>query len=61
MNYRLDDGKAKNPASRQMHSEILYNSHQTIGLVMPAVQLLGTHVLINNPVMNNALRRLCPL
>jgi hypothetical protein len=44
-----------------MHSEIPYNSHQTIGLVMPVVQLLGTHVLINNPVMNNALRMLCPL
>ena len=28
---------------------------------MPVVQLLGTHVLITNPVMNNALRRLCPL
>jgi len=61
VNYRLDEGTANNPASRQMHSEFLYNSHQTIGLVMPGVQLLGTHVLINNPVMNNALRRLCPL
>jgi hypothetical protein len=43
------------PTSRQMHSEILYNSYQTTSLVTSLFQLSATYVLINIPVMSECI------
>jgi hypothetical protein len=50
-----EDCTADIATGRQMHSEILYNSHQTTSLVTSLFQLPAAYVLINIPVMSECI------